>query len=450
MSEETEAGVAPPDGPANDEKIPRQVWIVLATTVLGWVVTSLDLQLSSFLQKQIGPSLHASETFVGNVFFIFSAGLAIGALVLGYFSDLWIGRRRAFMYSILGTIVLTGVTGFTSTPLEFAVVRFFAGVFSGGEWILGLSILAEVAPRRHRSIMLGATQAGVGIGYGIANTFAATFAAPDAGGWRWAYFASFAFAAITYVVRLKVEESPYWKQAAEHGSQRRLSDVRENARGLFAGRQRKLTLLAVGLFIAIGAPQGTWDFLYPKWYSGLGHQYGSGVGITYAYEIAIIVSTIACGWFMDRVSARRLWPVVLISVPFTVLIWRTSHSTSIVVAAIFLFMAGFGRQGMWSLVSGYFPVLFPTRLRGTGMGITWVGGWLLGYTLSAEWGTQLQAHVGWNTWWIVQVALLLVMPLPMIFAGVETKGRELDFQEEDEEPAPASRPPRRGGAPATA
>ncbi|MFZ0090314.1 MAG: MFS transporter [Solirubrobacteraceae bacterium] len=70
--------------------------------------------------------------------------------------------------------------------LEFALIRFFAGVFSGGEWILGLSILSEVAPRHRRSLMLGATQAGVGIGHGLANTFAATFAAPDAAGWRWA------------------------------------------------------------------------------------------------------------------------------------------------------------------------------------------------------------------------------------------------------------------------
>lgn len=222
--------------------------------------------------------------------------------------------------------------------------------------------------------------------------------------------------------------------------------MRENARGLFAGRQRRLILLAVTLFIAIGAPQGTWDFLYPKWYSGIGGQYGGGTGVTYAYEGAIIASTLACGWFMDRVSAKRLWPIVLLSVPFTLLISQTSHSTGIVLAAIFLFLAGFGRQGMWALVAGSFPVLFPTRLRGTGMGFTWVGGWLLGYTLSAEWGTQLQAHIGWNTWWIVQAALLLIMPLPMILAGVETHGRDLDFQEADETQRGAERSDQLGTA----
>ena len=224
----------------SDRRPSPQAWLVLVTTVLGWTVTSLDLQLSAFLQQQIGPDLQVGGSFVAHVFFVFALGLALGALTLGYFSDLWIGRRRAFMYSIVGTIVMTGLTGFTQTGWQFVIVRFLAGVFSGGEWILGLSILSEVAPRRHRSLMLAATQAAVGLGYGIANVFAATFAAPEHGGWRWAYWGSFVFAAMTYVVRTRVEESPQWSQAVEHGDDRRkLSDVREHARSLFSGRQRK-------------------------------------------------------------------------------------------------------------------------------------------------------------------------------------------------------------------
>ena len=414
----------------------RQVYVVLTTTVLGWIVTSLDLQLSAFLNPQITKSMHTPAAFVGNVFFIFSAGLALGALVLGYFSDLWIGRKRAFMYAILGTIVLTGVTGVTHAPWQFALVRFFAGFFSGGEWILGLSILSEVAPKRHRSLMLGLTQAGVGIGYGIANIFAATFAAPGAThfGWRLAYWASFAFAAITYVVRLKVEESPVWAQAVDHGDEKRkLADIIGNARALFGRNQLRLTLLAIGLFVAIGEPQGTWDFLYPKWFQHAGVSGLGPHGITYAYELALILSTIAAGWFMDRYSAKWVMPIVWLSVPFTILIWQTStaHTGGFWLQAGFLFLAAFGRQAAWTVVAAYFPVLFPTKLRGTGMGLTWVGGWLLGYTASAAWGPHVQAGAGWSLWWLLQVILLAVMPLPMLLAGVETKGKDLDFQEEE-------------------
>lgn len=419
-----------------DHRIPTQAWIVLATTVLGWIVTSLDLQLSAFLQDQITADMHVGSTFVGNIFLVFAFGLTLGALTLGYFSDLWIGRKRAFMVSILGTILLTGITGLTDSPWQFALVRFFAGVFSGGEWILGLSILSEVAPQRHRSLMLAGTQAGVGVGYGIANVFAATFAAPSVGGWRVAYFASFGFAALTYVVRLFVEESPYWKQAVGDSAERlRIADVVGHARELFGGRQLRLTLLAMTLFLVIGEPQGTWDFLYPKWYAGL----FSGRSITYSYEIAIIVSTLAAGWFMDRYSAKWVMPIVWLSVPFTILIWQASNLAGFVVQAVFLFFAGFGRQAAWAVVSSYFPVLFPTRLRGTGMGLTWVGGWLLGYTASAGWGPFLQQSGGWNTWWLIQIILLAIMPLPMLIAGIETRNKKLDFQEDEAEGEPPAR-----------
>jgi MFS family permease len=57
-------------------------------------------------------------------------------------------------------------------------------------------MLSEFAPARRRSLLLAGTQAGVGVGYGLANVFAQTFAAPSVLGWRWAYFGSFAFAAI--------------------------------------------------------------------------------------------------------------------------------------------------------------------------------------------------------------------------------------------------------------
>jgi hypothetical protein len=38
-------------------------------------------------------------------------------------------------------------------------------------------------------------------------------------------------------------------------------DLRANVARLFRGRQRHLTVLAIVLFIVIGGPQGTWDFV---------------------------------------------------------------------------------------------------------------------------------------------------------------------------------------------
>jgi MFS family permease len=409
------------------------VALVWLTTFLGWAVTTLDLIIISFVAPQMAKDLHVSAALVGNAFFLYSVGLGMGAIILGYFSDLFVGRRNAFMYGVLGTVIMTGLTGFVQNGWELLAVRFFAGFFSGGEWVMGLAILAEFAPERHRSALLAATQAGVGVGYGLANTFALTFAAPGALGWRWAYYASFFFALVAYAVRLQVHESPYWSRiAAQRGRAQR--EIRQGVRAVFASKQLRYTLLAAVVFLMIGEPQGAWDFAYPAWYLKGGitsHPIPaiSGYAITYAYEVALVLSTIFGGWFMDRVSAKWLLPFVWVAVPFTFLIWQEPFTQGLFPVATYLFLAGFFRQLGWSVVAAYLVLLFPTRIRGTGMGITWVAGWLLGYTASGYWGPHLVSFGAWNTFWILQIILLALIPVPMIIAGIETRGKSLDFQD---------------------
>jgi hypothetical protein len=97
----------------------------------------------------------------------------------------------------------------------------------------------------------------------------------------------------------------------------------------------------------------------------------------------------------------------------------------------YLFIAGFFRQLGWSLTAAYFVLLFPTRIRGVGMGLAVVAEWMFGYGASAYWGTHLVTAGSWNTFWLLQVILLALIPIPMVIAGVETRGRDLDFQEDD-------------------
>lgn len=409
------------------------VFLVWLTVFLGWSVTTLDLQIVSFVQAPMAKSLHVSTGSVGNAFFLYAIGLGLGAIVLGYFSDIFVGRKRAFMYGILGTVIMTGLTGFVQNAPELMVVRFLAGLFSGGEWAMGLALLSEFAPARRRSLLLAGTQAGVGIGYGLANVFAQTFAAPTVLGWRWAYFASFAFAAIAYLVRLQLRESPQWTRIAA-ARDRAPGEVTQGLRALFAKKQVRYTVIAIIVAFLIGAPQGAWDFNYPAWYShgGItGHPIPavSGDTITYAYEVALVVSTIFGGWFMDRVSAKWLLPLVWVAVPFTLLIWLAPFSQGAVPVSAYLFIAGFFRQLGWSVTAAYFVILFPTRIRGVGMGLAVLAEWIFGYGASVYWGTHLVSAGAWDTFWLLQVILLALIPIPMVIAGIETRGRRLDFQE---------------------
>jgi hypothetical protein len=132
---------------------------------------------------------------------------------------------------------------------------------------------------------------------------------------------------------------------------------------------------------------------------------------------------------MDRVSAKWTLPLVWIAVPFTLLIWLAPFSQGVVPVAGYLFIAGFFRQLGWSVTAAYFVLLFPTRIRGVGMGLAVVAEWTFGYGASAYWGTNLVTGGNWNLFWLLQVILLAIIPIPMVIAGIETRGRKLDFQE---------------------
>ena len=72
----------------------------------------------------------------------------------------------------------------------------------------------------------------------------------------------------------------------------------------------------------------------------------------------------------------------------------------------------------------------PDRIRGVGMGLAVLAEWMFGYGASAYWGTHLVSS-GDGTLWLLEVILLAIIPIPMVLAGVETKGRKLDFQEDE-------------------
>lgn len=88
-----------------------------------------------------------------------------------------------------------------------------------------------------------------------------------------------------------------------------------------------------------------------------------------------------------------------------------------------------------------------------------VAEWMFGYGASAFWGFEAGQCGNWNLFWLLQVILLALIPIPMVIAGVETRGRKLDsrktshcwvrppFQSVPRRGAPGGERPGRGDMP---
>jgi MFS family permease len=94
---------------------------------------------------------------------IFLIGWASGGLAFGVLGDR-IGRAKTMLLTILIYSLCTGLSAFSVGFWDFAFYRFLTGLGVGGEFAVGVSLVAEVMPERARPFALGLLQALSAIG----------------------------------------------------------------------------------------------------------------------------------------------------------------------------------------------------------------------------------------------------------------------------------------------
>ena len=132
----------------------RYHWFVLIVSALGWLFDCLDQQLfilarpaamSDLLSHIKDAKLLASETqkYGDIATSVFIAGWATGGLIFGMLGDR-IGRAKTMLITILMYSLFTGLSAFSVSVYDFAFYRFLTGLGVGGEFAVGVALVAEV------------------------------------------------------------------------------------------------------------------------------------------------------------------------------------------------------------------------------------------------------------------------------------------------------------------
>src|SRR5688572_12461395 len=201
-----------------------------------------------------------SESFVGQwmgtITALFLVGAALGGLVFGWLGDK-IGRVRAMSMAILVYSLFTGLGYFVQTPLQLGILRFIAALGMGGEWSLGVALVAEVWPEKHRPLLAGVIGAAANVGFILIAVVGVFFSITTAS-WRVVLLIGAAPALLTFFIRLFVPESHRWEEAAKAGK-------RQPLRELIRGGNLKTLLIAAGLGgVALVGSWGSVQWL-PLW-----------------------------------------------------------------------------------------------------------------------------------------------------------------------------------------
>lgn len=374
--------------------ITRYQWLVFLVVWAGWTLDAADFGLYSLvlrpaLTELLGFSgngtLNAAQLAeLGKVGGLLSMcgllGWATGGFLFGIIAD-YIGRVRALMFSILIFSVFTALQGFSQSVWDFGAYRFIAGIGTGAEVLVGIPLLAETLGETYRAKIAGVMMTG-----GALGTFLGAWAYGLVGGfgWRVVFFIGVVPAILLGIVRSRMTEPDHFvavqdRREAVAAGRKTAEDDRQFMRfvpaQLFTRENRFNTL--VGLLFGLGSLLAIWttNIWLPTILSLMVQKGGiSGANAVPFVSHGIMVWSIggifgyaAFGFIADAIGRRLTIAFYSIgSVAFGLILYLllpTYEPWYPIVLPVF----GFFVFGVFSGHAVYFPELFPTHIRSTGV-----------------------------------------------------------------------------------
>ncbi len=397
---------------------------MLVAAFLGWMFDGLQQGVMPLVGRPALQDLLRVEDdqqialWMGGITALFLIGAAAGGVVFGWLGDRF-GRVRAMVWSILAYSLFTGCCYFAETPWQLGLLRFFSALGMGGEWSLGVALLMECWPDKHRPVLSGAIGAAANVGLGLLGALGMVFEVTR-GSWRWVMLAGASPVLLALFIARYVPESETWKRSVQGGA---ASPFRE----IFSPALWKTTVLAIG-FAGI-ALIGTWGSVQwlPLWADQLTQGKNHNAK---GFTLLLISLGATLGCFLGSMIGGRMgrrpayFLLCLTSLLSCGYLFRFVHQYG----GTFLFVSfliGAFTGAFYGWLPLYLPELFPTRVRATGQGICYNTGRIFAAVGAVQMGRLLKRFEGSYARAGATITLIYALGLFLIWLAPETKGKPL-------------------------
>lgn len=417
-------------------------WLVVIIASCGWLFDCMDQRLfilarESALTELLGNDA-ARETvkkFGGYATMAMMIGWATGGIFFGMLSDKW-GRVKTMVATLLVYSGFTGLSGLAPNWMAFIAFRFLVGLGVGGMFGAATTLVAESVPGRVRAVALGALQAlsatgniiGSLVSYLIPPDQAAFFG--NYSGWRVLFFVGILPSLLAIPILLLLREPEVWKQAKALARSGAAGKQVGSVADLF-GHPRWRRHAIVGLLLGVAGMIGLWGiaFFSPELITeALKGEPLEKVNRTRALGTALqdvgaffgmLTFTTVATLLTRRLAFLCSFLMGLVTVAFVFFALRTEAQ-----AYWMLPLMGFATLSAFAGYSIYFPELFPTRLRGTGVGFCYNTVRYLAAPAPALLG-HLSAWIGSFRYAAVLMCSIYLVGIVALIWAPETKGKPL-------------------------
>jgi MFS family permease len=328
----------------------------LAASVAGYAMDGFDLLILGFMLGAIRADLGLTPAQGGSLLTWTLIGAVVGGIVFGMLSD-YFGRVRVLTWTILLFAIFTGLCAFAQGYTDLLIYRTIAGVGLGGEFGIGMALVAEAWPARLRAracayVALG-WQGGV-----LVAALVTPLLLPHIG-WRGMFLVGVVPGLVAFAIRWFVGEPKIFVEHA--GRVRGLEPLK------LLVKDGATTKISLGMLILCAVQNFGYYGLMIWLPSYLSSRFGYTLTQS-AIWTAVTVAGMAAGiWvfgeFADRIGRRPALITFQVGAAVMVLVYsQLTDSTALLIGGAVM---GVFVNGMLGGYGALLSELYPTEARGT-------------------------------------------------------------------------------------
>ena len=383
---------------------------VLAASLVGTAVEFYDFYVYATAAALVfGPLFFPAESTAAQQLLSFmSFGLAfvarpVGAIAFGHFGDR-LGRKSTLVASLLLMGISTLLIAFLPTyamigwvaPLLLCVLRFGQGFGLGGEWGGATLLAVENAPAGWEARFGSAPQLGAPVGFLAANGLflllglGLTDEDFASWGWRVPFLLSAVLVAIGLWVRLRIGETPAFREALEHAPPPRVP------LGTVLRHHWAPTLAAsAGVVAAFAIFYLSTAFALSHLTAERGAARETVLALQLGASLFLALGIVLAAIGSDRVGARSMLACGAVATIVLGLVFGPALAGGSLTLVFATLAAGLLVMGfVYGPLGGWMPRLFPVTVRYTGMSLAFNGGGIVGGAVAPIAAQMLSAAGG--------------------------------------------------------
>jgi MFS family permease len=332
---------------------------VLASSMFGLGLEGMDIMFLSFALTSIIAEFGITSAAGGSISSITNLGMLLGGAVFGVLADKY-GRIKVFSLTIFIFAIATALMGFANNITMVYILRFIAGIGAGGEFGIGMALVAEAFPKEKRARMTSWVTIGGQMG-AVAAAILAALIIP-AFGWRGLFIFGLIPVVLAFLVRRHLPETNEWEKMKKSSDN---ENGKTSIKRLFETKRTTYISIALTLMstVQVAGYYGLMNWLPSIFQKKLGLSVSGSSLWMISTIIGMCLGMLLFGQIMDRLGAKLSFGIFLLASACAVYLYvfATNQITLLLGAAIVGFFANGMNAGYGALISSFYP----TEIRST-------------------------------------------------------------------------------------